>query len=208
MIYLILSAVILLLAKFIYDSFLTNNTEKNWDAYKKSNPNQAIVLETNSPFNLNTKATLRTDGYYLTYHKGKDYEGKFYTIPLLFVFNNKGLVAFCEDDQANAIITSEVENLKEQLIAIDLIEDIEISTSTSKYETRNGAIWMQFFDPSEYSNTLGDEILVYNEWKGTILHNGLLLTFSLAGYDSSLKEYTKQKVLKDLKFDFVQINFK
>jgi hypothetical protein len=207
MTYFILSVVILFIGKFIYDSFLTNNTEKNWDAYKKSNPNQAIVLETNSAFNLNIKATLRTDGYYLANHTGKDYQGKFYTIPLLFVFNNKGLVAFCEDDEANSIITSQMQDLKEQLIEIDLIEDIEISTTTSKYRTENGAISMQFYDPSEASNTVDDELLVYNEWKGTILNNGLLLTFSQAGYNSSLKDYTKQIVLKDLKFDFVQIKF-
>lgn len=208
MIYLILSAVILLFAKFIYDSFLTNNTEKNWDAYKKSNPNQAIVLETNGAFNLKTKASLRTDGYYLAYHKGIDFEEKPCTIPLIFIFTNKKLVAFCEDEQANEIISSKLENLKEQLIAVDLIEDIEISLNTSKYEIENGGIWMQFFDPNDYSNTSGDEILAYNEWKGTILHNGLLLTFSQAGYSNALKDYTKQIILKDLKFDFVQINFK
>lgn len=208
MLYFILSVVILFIGKFIYDSFLTNNTERNWDAYKKSNPNQVRVVENNSAFNLNTKANLRTDGYYLAKYKGTNPKGEFFTIPFLFVFNNKGVVAFMEDDEAHDFANCDVENLKEQLIEYDLQEVSETNLGFSKYQIKNGGVSMIFYDSEEYSNRMNDEIMTYNKWEGTILNNGLLLTFSQAGYSNSLGDYTSEIVLKDLKFDFVQIKFK
>lgn len=207
MVYFILAVVILFIGKFIYDSFLTNNTEKNWDVYKKSNPNQARVLETNSAFNLNTKATIRTDGYYLANFKGKNKEGQ-YSIPFLLIFTSNGLVVFFEDDNADDFVNAGVQKIKEQLIESDSVKDCEPNLQASKYEIKDGAVSMFFYDSSEFSNRMDDEIRTYNKWEGTILNNGLLLNFIQAGYSGSLNEYTSEIVLKDLKFDFVQIKFK
>jgi hypothetical protein len=35
------------ICKFIYDSYITNNTEKNWQEFKQKNPNDPEVLITN-----------------------------------------------------------------------------------------------------------------------------------------------------------------
>ena len=66
MIYYILSIVLIFICKFIYDSFLTNNTEKNWEKYKQDNPHKAIAVENSKGFNMNPNAEIRTDGYYLS----------------------------------------------------------------------------------------------------------------------------------------------
>jgi hypothetical protein len=41
--------------KFIYDTFLTNNANKNWNEYKSENPEKAARIERNTGLNFNTK---------------------------------------------------------------------------------------------------------------------------------------------------------
>ena len=35
-----------MIGKFIYDTYLTNNTEKDWEEYKRKYPHEAKVVET------------------------------------------------------------------------------------------------------------------------------------------------------------------
>lgn len=41
--------------KFIYDSYLTNNTNEKWSEYRRVNPEEAARIENNKGLNLNTK---------------------------------------------------------------------------------------------------------------------------------------------------------
>lgn len=45
----------LVIVKFVYDTFLTGNTEKNWETYKHSNPEEAARIERNDGLNFSTK---------------------------------------------------------------------------------------------------------------------------------------------------------
>jgi hypothetical protein len=210
MIYLILSAVMLIVGKFIYDTFLTNNTEKNWDAYKKSNPHGSIVSEHSNAFNLNTNAKLRTDGYYLSVFNGTDYNGDIFKIFFIMFFTKNGFVAIDEFEDLENYMALNKNDFKQVLIDADLVLEADIASGIVKYQIKNGGISMQFYDPNEYSNLdlKNNSLLepnVFNEWKGTILHNGLLLTFSESFYNEPLKDYTKESRIKDLKFEFTQI---
>lgn len=51
---------LLFVAKFIYDSYLTNNTEKSFEEYKNNNPEAAARIERNKGFDLSTKPKTRS----------------------------------------------------------------------------------------------------------------------------------------------------
>ncbi len=50
---------IFIFGKFIYDSFLTNNTNDNWDKYKKQYPVEASRVEGNTGLNISVKSKSR-----------------------------------------------------------------------------------------------------------------------------------------------------
>jgi|GEM_PF-4406737 len=51
---------LLFVAKFIYDSYLTNNTEKVFEEYQNNNPEAAARIERNKGFDLSTKPKTRS----------------------------------------------------------------------------------------------------------------------------------------------------
>lgn len=48
-----------IIGKFIYDTFFTDRTEKNWNQYKQSNPEDAARIERNRGLDLSTKSKSR-----------------------------------------------------------------------------------------------------------------------------------------------------
>lgn len=46
MITIIIIIIVIVLGKFIYDSYLTNNTEERWEEYKKIDPDNARRIDT------------------------------------------------------------------------------------------------------------------------------------------------------------------
>lgn len=48
-----------ILGKFIYDTYLTNRTEKDWNEYKQSNPESAARIERNKGLDFSTKSKSR-----------------------------------------------------------------------------------------------------------------------------------------------------
>lgn len=47
--------------KFIYDTYITDNTEKNWEKFRRSNPEEAARLERNEGLNFNLKPIKNDD---------------------------------------------------------------------------------------------------------------------------------------------------
>jgi hypothetical protein len=208
MIYLFLSLVLLIIGKFIYDSFLTNNTQKNWEEYKKENPHKAIVIENSKGLNMNPNAEIRTDGYYLAKYESLDYKGEPFTIYFFLNFTKKGFVAFSEiEDIDEWLEENNNETLKENIIEVNKIDEINYSPDATKFYIKNGGLTMKFFDPDEYSNKDENNLKTYDEWHGTIIHNGLLLSYDKAYFNNALTEYTKENRIKNLKFDFKQVYF-
>lgn len=50
---------LLVIAKFVYDTYLSNNTEKRWEEYRQENPERAYQVERNTGLNLGTSASAR-----------------------------------------------------------------------------------------------------------------------------------------------------
>ena len=66
---------------------------------------------------------------------------------------------------------------------------------------------MKFFDRNEFANNDINFPRVYNEWYGTILNNGLLLSFDYSYFSYALSEYEKSNLFKNVKFDFIKCKF-
>lgn len=208
MVIFILSIVTLIIGKFIYDSYFSDNTDKNWEKFKKANPHRAAVIDNSKGFNMNPIAKIRTDGYYIGKHSGRNFNGDSYTVNILFFFNKNGIVEY---EDTNDLLNWEKENsdeiLKEYIIDFNEINEIDLSPRATHYEINKGGILMKFYDPEDYSNINAEEPQVYDEWSGSVIHNGLILSFERSNFNVAYKGYTKQSILKDLKFDFVSINF-
>ncbi|MDM8162239.1 hypothetical protein QUH73_20665 [Labilibaculum sp. K2S] len=49
------------IGKFVYDTYFTNNAQKNWDEYKKNNPESGARIERNKGFDISTKSRSREE---------------------------------------------------------------------------------------------------------------------------------------------------
>ncbi len=206
MIYFILAIILLTIGKFIYDSFLTNNTEKNWEKFKKDYPHKATTIENSKGFNMNPNAKIRTDGYYVNKYNGLDYKGEPITFYNLLFFSKNGFVVYLEVDN---IIEWRRENtddsVKTFLFELDKIKKIENPSQITNYQVSKGSISMKFYDDDDYFNDA--EIKCYERWRGSIIHNGLILSLVKFGFNSALKDYVEETMLRNLKFEFNQIRF-
>ena len=45
-----------ILGKFIYDTYLTNNTTRRWNVYKRNHPEDAAKVERNGGLSFNNKS--------------------------------------------------------------------------------------------------------------------------------------------------------
>lgn len=201
MIYIILAVVILIIGKFIYSNYFTNNKEKDWDENKKKNPHKAKLIENKGGYKTNLNSILRTDGYYISKFSVDSEHVHF-----LLIFTKNGFVAFSElDDYEEYIRENGNEAFRQAVIDGNHIKEIELSESMGKYVIRNGEVTATFFDPNDFANKDSAVPNCYKEWEGTIIHNGLILNYSTSYYSNALKDYTRETKLKDLKFKFIEI---
>ena len=148
-------------------------------------------------------------GYYLSKYTGPDYNGNLSTIYFLLIFTKKGFVGF---DEIEDILEWRRENtnelIKETIFEVNKINEIEVTPNLTNYYISKGGISMKFFNSEEYENK--DDIQnskSYSEWQGSIIHNGLILSFDRTYYNYALLDYTKETMFKNLKFEFMQIKF-
>ena len=157
---------------------------------------------------MNPNAEIRTDGYYLSKYETLDYNGEPFTIHFFLNFTKKGFVAIGEIEDINEWKKENTnESLKESIIEVNELNEIDYSPEVTKFYIKNGGINMKFFDPEDFSNEDINNLQSYDEWYGTIIHNGLLLSFDRAYFNNALAEYVKENQIKNLKFDFKQVFF-
>ena len=196
---------IALFGKFIYDSYITNNTKDQWDRYKKLNPEKATVVENSSPFNMNTSANLRFDGYYKTEYEVSDFSGNPGKVPCIFIFNKHDLVAIYRHDEAYQLLQSDPSDVKNLLMEMNSTSTVEITPETSTYNIKGGKISMIFYDGEQYPSNKLDDIYTYIAWRGTVIHNGLILSAFKKDYDYEEKSYDEKLIFRDLTFSFQPI---
>lgn len=208
MVYYILSFFLLIIFKFIYDTFLTNNGEKKWEKYRESYPHKAAVIENNKGFNLNTNAEIRTDGYYLAKIAQPNTDNVMTTLYFFLLFTKKGFVCYKEIvDIIEWRKNNPNDDIRDAIMEVNEIEDIEISPYLTNYKIKNGGVNMKFFDINNFGNKNYNSPKVYNELYGSILHNGLLLSFDCSFFSFELSEYEKRNFFKNVKFNFIKCQF-
>lgn len=206
--YIISILAIALIGKFIYDSYLTDNTDKIWKNYKLQNPQKAIVLENSSPFNFNTKAEIRSDGFYQSQYEVSNHSGDKVILPCIFILNPFGLIAQYRNEDAEDFLDATDAEITDLIVEMNSVENCEVTKETTKYVVKNGLISMFFYDSNEYPSENIDDVFVYIKWEGTVIHNGLILSAYKKEYDRIAKDYVEEIVFTNLKFDFKSVEFK
>ncbi|WP_430613138.1 hypothetical protein [Flavobacterium sp. JP2137] len=187
-----------IILKFIYDSYFTNKTNRDWAEYKQKNPSEAIVIENSKGLDFSTSATLRFHGYYLGKHRLKSNEGGYIELYYILVFSENGFSYLWQ----NLTIAEYEEWKKDDFTEIEkdlsAFTDEDLSEDSCKYLLRKNEIFMVFdyysYDIDGYKTT---SVINQLRWEGTVIKNGLILSSG----DSWLEE--GQYTYHNIKFDFI-----
>ena len=163
--------------------------------------------EKDKGLNLNPSGRIRNDGYYIAKFEGLSEFNEMLSIYFFIIFTRNGFVGMLEIEDINEWkMNNSDENIKELILETNKINEVKNPQILAKYELKDGEIRMKFYDPDEYANDDIENLLVYNEWYGTIINNGLILSFDKAYFNNALQDYVKENQIKNLKFQFKQID--
>jgi hypothetical protein len=177
------------ICKFIYDTFLTNNTEKNWQEYKSSNPHEAQVLERNEGLNFKTDYKVRTDGVYMCKHEGISQYGEPFKFTIVLIFNNKNRVIKAETEGIYEIEKSQIREM------INEIKDLtELDADCTEFFCDKGKITMKFMNSSTHGV----------EFSGSVLKNSIILTRTVHYFDHTLERQNTEVTLKNMNFELIK----
>lgn len=201
----IIIIVLIVIGKFIYDSYLTNNTEKTWSDYKKSN--STIVSNSNS----NDKEFIAPncvsfEGYYQFNYKGFDINNNPLEFMQLLLFIDNKYVCIIEPEGNPKAIDKRMKlfmsKIKESLKAIKSDEYNHLDSSLGIYKIYNNKIEIKFFDPKDKDNSDIDNPQVYKKLYGILEKNKLVLNQLDRIYDFSKGGFKEAEIdlLKDSKF--------
>lgn len=183
----IITIVILILLKFIYDTYLTNNTESRYQDYKS------------------TVYGIRTDGVYMFKQKGTSTWGEKFLITHILIFNTHGLVTYIDLNEADTsqLLSSEnkttfIDNLISEANKISQQEngfvnykkkgnEIEIKLNGDKYPKKEK--WID--------RNLGASI-----FRGSVDHNNLILSYENIYFDETIGQPNINKYFSNQKFTF------
>ena len=172
--------IILIIIKFIYDSYLTNNTESRYQDYKS------------------TVYGMRTDGVYMFKQKGTSTWGEKFLITHILIFNANGFVTYVEQE-GNV-------NLKKGDIK-DIV--LELSTATDKDDScvrylKKGNKLDIVFRGNKFPDrktwiekNIGAKIFI-----GGVDHNNLHFTFENIYFDETIGAPKSHKYFNNEKFSF------
>lgn len=179
---------LLFVGKFVYDTFLTDNTERDWNEYQRTNPHKATVLENNEGLNLKTDYSVRKDGVYVLNYKGTSQYGQRFELTLGFIFLPNNQVCIIEEEGDLRI---------DGVAAGKLISDARSQQNEPNknvfdtYSVNRGEISIKF-------GNKGSE-----EYKGSVLKDGLILSRIANFYSYELMKETSKVSATDLRFRFV-----
>ncbi|WP_431133680.1 hypothetical protein [Psychroserpens mesophilus] len=197
--------VLIVIGKFIYDSYLTNNTEKRWEEHKNMNsinvPETKITYNDIKPFN-----NVRIDGYYVHNYKGLDiYNNSFEIIQLLLFLDDKYV---CLIEPESYLVTTDermkvfMSKLKESIKIIKSDEYNHLDDSLGTYQVDNNKIEIKFFNPKDENNSDINNPKVYKKLYGSIQKDKLVLNQLDRIYDYSIGNFREAEIelLKGSKF--------
>lgn len=173
----------------------------------KENPPKSGEDDNSKGLSLNSNGTIRTDGYYISKFEDLSNTNKKESIYFFIIFTRNGFVGLKEIEDINEWkMYNSDEDLKELILETNKINEVKNPQILAKYKLKDGQIQMKFYDPDEYANDDTENLLVYDEWHGSVINNGLVLSFDMAYFNNALQDYVKENQIKNLKFQFKQIN--
>ncbi|WP_396143643.1 hypothetical protein [Flavobacterium sp.] len=174
---------------------------------KKPNEEISSKLEEDKKTKNNTNGKIRTDGYYISKYEALTEFNEIILIHFFIIFTKNGLVGLLEiEDYDEWRMNNSDEDIKELILESSKITEIKNPQISAKYKLKDGQIRMKFFDPDDYSNSDLENILNYDKWYGSIINNALVLSFDKAYFNDALQDYVVENQIKNLKFQFKQLN--
>ncbi len=181
---------------YIYNSNLTESTEKDEEENKKKG------------LNIHTKPNIKTNGYYVNRLEKLDPYGNNVKLTTILIFTNLGYVAFV-DMEGHPKFTNE--EIREVINTVDneIDNEVDINDNLATYNKHNDndSLIITFFNPEKKEN---HDILnpqLYTRFKGTIINNGLILNYMHTYFSFELKGIQETTDVKNMKFEFVKVDF-
>lgn len=174
---------------------------------KKPNEEISSKLEEDKKTKNNTNGKIRTDGYYISKYEALTEFNEIISIHFFIIFTKNGFVGLLEiEDYDEWRMNNSDEDIKELILESSKISEIKNPQILAKYKQKEEKIKMKFYDPDDFSNSDPENLLNYDKWYGNIINNGLVLSFDKAYFNDALQDYVVENQLKNLKFQFKQLN--
>lgn len=155
---------------------------------------------------INSKETIRTDGYYLSRYVAKNNFNINQELYFFLFFTKNGFAGLMEIEDIEEWKNNNSDNdIKEIILETNKLIENKNPHILAKYDLKNNELKIKYYDPDDISNDDISNLLVYSEWYGTVLNDGLLLSLDIAYFNNALQDYVKENQLKNLKFKFCKI---
>ncbi|RRB06844.1 hypothetical protein [Larkinella rosea] len=182
----------LFLLKFIYDNFLTDNSEQAWQKLKERDPEAARMIEQNQGLNLKTSYRIREDGLYLWAYQGNGPNGYISGITIGLIFK-KGWAYKFEVDFVASLSREDIQELLENATVFDAHGP---SPDVSPFQLDGKQLHLHFYpDPEKTSN--------YLEAKGELTINGLRLDLTQHFINYVKADFDSQTLFTGAEFVFL-----
>lgn len=181
-------------------------------SFRRNEPDKENISKSREDDNskglrLNSNGTIRTDGYYISKFEALSNINKKESIYFFIIFTRNGFVGLKEIEDINEWkMYNSDEDLRGLILETNKINEVKNPQNLAKYKFKKGQLQMKFYDPDENANDDVENLLVYDEWYGSVINNGLVLSFDMAYFNNALQDYVKENQIKNLKFQFKQIN--
>ena len=167
--------------KFIYDSYLTNNTETRYQDYKS------------------TVYGIRTDGVYIFKQKVTSTRGEKFLINHILIFNTDGFVTYIEQEGEVNLKKGDIKNIV-----------LDLSTATDKDDgcvryLKEGNKLKIVFGGNKFPDkkTWIEKNMGAKIFRGEVDHNNLHLTFENIYFNETKGAPMSQKYFNNKKFSFL-----
>ena len=169
-----------IIIKFVYDTYLTNNTE-------------AIYKNYNS-----TIYGIRTDGVYMFHQKGTSTWGEKFIITHILIFNTHGFVTYIEQDGKVNLKSGDIKN-----IVLEVSAAKDENNSCTKYLKKENKLDITF-NGGKYpeKKTWLEKNLGAKIFSGKVDYNNLYLSYESIYFDETIGAVKSHKYFNNKKFTF------
>ena len=173
--------IIFFILKFIYDSYLTNNTETRYQDYKT------------------TVYGIRTDGIYIFKQKGTSTWGEKFLINHILTFNANGFATYIEQEGKLNLKKGDIKN-----IVLDLSTASEKDDRGVRYSKKGNKLEI-VFGGNKFPNkkTWIEKNIGAKIFRGEVDHNNLHLTFENIYFDETIGAPKSHTYFNNKKFSFL-----